>query len=235
MDLKVEWNKENYLEFISYLKSLGEEKYKEFNAKLVFTKYKMLGIRLPKLRNIAKEIFKGDYKGFLKQAGHKYYEEVMIYLLVLSMIKDLSILECYFDKAINLIDNWALCDTFCNSLKIVSKNKEYFLNKIALLNKSGEEFKVRVGLILLLSHYVEEKYLDIIIAYLDLIKSNAYYINMAEAWLVCEIFIKYPSRGLKYLENNSLSPFTLNKAISKIRDSYRVSKEMKNYILQYKK
>lgn len=57
---------------------------------------------------------------------------------------------------------------------------------------------------------------------------------MAEAWLICEIFTKYPENTIKYFENNNLNKFTINKAISKIRDSFRVSKEKKDYILKYK-
>ncbi len=58
---------------------------------------------------------------------------------------------------------------------------------------------------------------------------------MAESWLICEIFIKYPDVGLKYLENNKLDKFTINKSISKIRDSFQVSDYLKTEVLKYKK
>ena len=236
MDLKnITWNEDSYQEFINYLKSISEKQFKEFSEKITFTKYEMLGIRLPKLRDIAKSISKGDYKSFLKVCKTTYYEEVMIKLLVIANIKDVNELMFYFDEAINLIDNWALCDTFCNSLKIVEKNKEYFLTKIDELIKSNKTYHIRVGLILLLCFYVKEEYLELILKYLDNIKSDEYYVNMGEAWLICEIFIKYESVGLKFLEYNKLNKFTINKSISKIRDSYRVSKEMKDYILKFKK
>lgn len=235
MNLKaITWNKKTYQEFIIYLKSISEDAYKEFSQKITFTKYEMLGIRLPKLRSIAKDISKGDYKSFLEVSQNKYYESVMIKLLVIANIKDLDECMSYFDEAISLIDNWALCDTFCNSLKIVAKNKEYFLNVIDDLIKSNKIYHIRVGLILLLCFYVEEEYLDLICKYLDSIKSDEYYVNMAEAWLLCEIFIKYEDFGLRYLENNQLNKFTINKTISKIRDSYRVSKNMKDYITKYR-
>lgn len=236
MDLKsITWNKETYREFINYLKSISEKEYKQFSEKITFTKYEILGIRLPKLRKISKEICECDYQSFLKVSKSTYYEEVMIKLLVIANIKDLDECMIYFDNAVALIDNWALCDTFCNSLKLVNKNKEYFLAKIDELMNSNKTYHIRVGLILLLCFYVEEKYLDLICKYLDCIKSDEYYVNMAEAWLVCEIFIKYENVGLKYLEHNELNKFTINKSISKIRDSYRVDKEMKDYILRFKK
>ena len=235
MELNVIWNKEKYHEFINYLKAIKEEKYKEFHSKLTTTKYEILGIRLPVLRNIANEIFKGNYKSFLEICDTNYYEEVMIKGLVIAKIKNVDELMIYFDSFVNLIDNWAINDTFCNSLKIVSRNKEYFLKIIDNLIKSNEVYKIRVGLILLLSYYVETNYLDIIFNYIDNINSNEYYVNMARAWLICEVFVKYESYTLKYLENNNLDKFTLNKAISKIIDSYRVSNDMKIYILKFRK
>ena len=225
----------DYNKFIKYLESIREEEYKKFSEKITFTKYEILGIRLPELRSIAKDISKSDYKIFLQVAGNKYYEEVMIKLLVIANIKEIDELMNYFNGAINLIDNWALCDTFCNSLKIVGKNKEYFLKVIDNLIKVNKTYEIRVGLILLLCYYVEEKYIELIFKYLDSINSDEYYVNMAMSWLVCEIFIKYESLGLKYLEHNKLNKFTINKSISKIRDSYRVSKEMKETILKFKK
>ena len=235
MDVNINWNKENYELFLDDLKRIREEEYKKFSESITFTKYEILGIRLPKLRSIAKEISKGDISSFLKVVKHNYYEEVMLSLLVIANIKDINELMKYFYQYISLIDNWALCDTFCNSLKIVSKNKEYFLEVIDKLIKSNKTYDIRVGLILLLCYYVEEEYLGLIFNYLENIKSNEYYVNMAEAWLLCEIFVKYESIGLKYLENNKLNKFTINKSISKIRDSYRVSKEMKDYILKFKR
>jgi len=227
MKKDIVWDKE-------YLKSISEESYKEFNSKIIFTNYEMLGIRLPKLRILAKEIFKTDYKEFLN-INITYYEEAMLYLLVIALIKDIDELMLYFPKALDLIDNWALCDSFCGSLKIVINNKEYFLKVIDKLLKSDKTYNVRVGLVLLLNYYVSEDYLDLIFKYLDNINSDEYYINMAEAWLLCEIFIKYQSDGLKYLENNKLNSFTINKTISKIRDSFRVSKEIKEMILKYRR
>ncbi len=235
MDFSGNWDKNKYLEYVNYLIKIKEEKYREFNLKIVFTNYKMLGIRLPILRKIAKDIYNNDYKSFLDIAEFNYYEEVMIYLLVIAFIKEIDLLMIYFDKAVGLMDNWALCDSFCGSLKIIDKNKEYFLKVIDDLLKSKKTYKIRVGLVLLLNYYVKEEYLKIIFNYLDNIKSDEYYVNMAKAWLLAEIFIKYQDHALKYLKNNKLDNFTINKAISKIRDSYRVEKKVKEQILQYKK
>lgn len=236
MNLKeVKWNNKTYQEFLTYLESIKDPKYQEFNQKIVFTKYKMLGIRLPELRKIANNIFKGDYKNFLKLCSNEYYETVMLKGLVIAKISTFSELEPYFNSYLSLIDNWALTDTFCNSLKLVKSNKEEFLSIINSLLETNEEYKVRVGLVLFLNYYVEEPYLDLIFSYLDNLNTDFYYVNMAAAWLLCEIFTKYPEITLKYLENNNLNTFTINKTISKIRDSYKIDKKMKDYVLKFKR
>ena len=115
------WNKENYKKFVKYLVSEQDVNYKKFHNSLVLnSKYEIIGIRVPVMRNIAREITaRGDIEEFLKYAQDKYYEEVMIQGFVISHIKDEKIFYKYFKKYINKIDNWALCDSFCNSIKIV--------------------------------------------------------------------------------------------------------------------
>lgn len=236
MNLKdIMWNKKTYKEYVNYLSSLKDDKYREFNSKIVSSKYIMLGIRIPILRKIAKEIFKGDYTTFLSFDKPIYFEEVMIKGFVIAQIKDLEEFISYFLLYIYDIDNWAICDSFCNSLKLVNDNKKYFLEVINKLVGDKYQYAVRVGLIILLNYYVEEEYLKIIFEIIDKTESDFYYVNMARAWLLCEVFTKYPDYTLDYLEKNTLDKFTINKTISKIRDSYRVSENLKKYVLKYKK
>ena len=83
------WNKDNYKEFVKYLISMQDEKYREFHSSLVLnSKYEMIGIRLPIMRDIAKKILQSNIEEFLKYAQDNYYEEVMIQGLVISHIKD---------------------------------------------------------------------------------------------------------------------------------------------------
>ena len=231
------WNKENYEKFVKYLLSLQDKKYKEFHSSLVLnSKYEMIGIRVPIMRDIAKNIAKwGNIEDFLKYAENRYYEEVMIQGFVISHIKDESLFNKYFQTFIKKIDNWAICDSFCSSIKIIRKYEEkYFKNaiKFALNNK---EFISRVGLVMILNHFINKKNLDIIFETLNKIKSDKFYINMAEAWLLCEMFIKFPKETKAFFEKNNLNKFTQNKAISKIHDSYRISEDEKELLNKLKK
>ena len=228
--------KNKYEDFIEYLISLKDLKYKEFNSSIVLkSKYEMMGIRLPIMRDIAKKISKENMYEFLDYSKDRYYEEIMIQGLVISHIKDENIFYKYFKKHIKKIDNWALCDSFCSSIKIVKKYEEKYFNESIKMSLSNEEFISRIGLIIILNHFINENNLNKIFDTLNKIKSDKFYINMAEAWLLCELYTKYPSETKKFLEKNNLNKFTQNKTISKIHDSYKVSIEDKEYIKQFKK
>ena len=225
------WSISKYQKFVKELKNMQDIKYKEFHSSLVLnSKYEMIGIRLPKMREIAKEIAKTDIEEFLKCAQDKYYEEVMIQGLVIAQIKDENVFNKFFKQYIKKIDNWALCDTFCNSIKIVRKHEEKYFKEAVSLALKEEEFLSRTGIVIILSHFVNEKNIETIFKTLNTIKSDKFYINMAQAWLICELYIKFPKQTLEFIKQNNLNKFTHNKAISKIHDSYRVSKEDKELL-----
>ncbi len=231
----IKWNKATYQEFQKYLVSLSEESYRLFSLKTITTKYEMLGIRLPTLRKIAKKISQGNILEYLKVSANNYYEEVLLKGLVMAQIKEKKLLLQYLDNYVTLIDNWAICDSFCNSLKIVVTDKDYWFLYFQKYLASSEEFKVRVGLVVYLNFFIEEKYLDEIFRLIESIKLDKYYVNMASAWLLCECFIKYPEKTLKFLQKSEINTFTFKKTISKIRDSYQVKKEVKDYLLEMKR
>jgi 3-methyladenine DNA glycosylase AlkD len=229
------WAEETYQIFLNHLDTIKEPKYKDFHEGLVLnSKYQMLGIRLPIMRKIAKEITKTNITDFLDISKDNYYEEVMIQGLVISAIKDEEVFYKYHLNHIKKIDNWALCDTYCNSIKIIRKHENKYFKEALKMSLNKDEFISRTGLIMILSHFIKQNNLSKIFETLNKIKSDKYYINMAQAWLLCELFIKYKNETLKYLETHTLNKFTINKTISKIHDSYRVSKEDKIYINKYK-
>jgi len=229
-------SEEDYKEFIKYLKSIQDIKYKEFHSSLVLnSKYEMIGIRVPIMRDIAKKIANNDIEGFLRYAQDKYYEEVMIQGLVISHIKDEEEFYKHFQNYVSKIDNWALCDSFCSSIKIVRKYEEKYFKEAIKMSLNEAEFKSRVGIVMILNHFINKGNLNDIFDTLNKIQSDKFYINMAEAWLLCEIYIKYPKETKDFLKKNNLNKFTQNKAISKIHDSYRVSMEEKELLNKFRK
>jgi 3-methyladenine DNA glycosylase AlkD len=65
---------------------------------------------------------------------------------------------------------------------------------------------------------------------LQAIKHEDYYVKMGVAWAISIFYIKQPQLTLPLLQENNLDDFTHNKAIQKIRESFRVSKEDKEML-----
>lgn len=207
---------------------LSDEKYKKFHSGLCPNIDNIIGVRLPKLREIAKEIAKGDWRDFLAISSNDYYEEVMINVLVIAYAKcDVDEKLNYIESFVPKIDNWAICDSFCNSLKFVNKNKEKVLEFIQPYLKSNKEFEIRFAVVIILNYYITEDYIDLILETLDEVKHEGYYVKMAVAWAISVCYVKFPKKTESVFEENLLDDFTHNKSIQKIRESYRVPKESK--------
>lgn len=228
--IKDNWTKEDYNEFLEYLYSFADTKYREFQSKLTYNT-NIIGIKVPILKDISKNISKGNFLSFINFVTTNTYEEWLIFGLIIGYSKiDFKDKLNLLDKYIIGIDNWASCDIACANMKDFKKNMsigyEYILKKI----ESNDCFSVRVGIVLLISFYINEDYLEKIFDICDSIKSDEYYVKMAVSWLISICYIKYPNDTLKYLNHNKLDKFTHNKAIQKIIESKRISKEEKDIL-----
>ncbi len=226
--IRVKWDVAMYKDFIDYLFSIRDLKYSNFHSSLKVTD--VIGIRVPILKMIARDIVKGNYREFLSLLKNNYYEEITLYGLIVSNIKDLESSVFYLELFKERINNWSSCDTFCSSYKIVKKNKDFFEKYISKNINSNNFWVRRMCFVLLLDYYIEQEYLEKIFNLCNNYNTNDYYVKMAVAWLISICYIKYPDATLDYIKNNKLDDFTHNKAISKIKDSQRVSKEKKKYL-----
>ena len=222
----------NYGEFIEYLKSLGDEKYKKFNSGIVKdTDSEIIGIRLPELRKIAKEILKGDYEGFLRSSGKAYYEEVMLRGLVTAQIKgSFEEVRKRVDDFVPWIDNWAVNDTFCSTFKIINKFHGEFFEHIGTYLSSENPWAVRVGLVLMMDYYLVDEYIDRVLERAGNIQSVEYYVQMGKAWLVATAAAKYRDKAIEFIKTAEFDDKTFYMTVQKCVDSYRVSEEDKELL-----
>lgn len=223
----------DYQAFRTRLANLAEDEYRDFVIKGIPTDYPLLGVRVPYLREFAKEITaNGQAIDFLSHEPQSF-EELDIYGMVIAALPYDEMLA-HLDTFIPMIDNWAICDNFVSSLKSIPKHRADFLNIIDKL-LPGPEFSTRVALVCLKTYYVTPDYLAVIFDRIIATKDREeYYIQMAIAWLLAECFIKFPNETWDFLAAKILPKWTQNKAISKIRDSYRVDRELKDQLLTLK-
>jgi 3-methyladenine DNA glycosylase AlkD len=230
------FDKKSYKGFLEYLKSEVDNEYKIFNTKLLNTEKPVIGNRIPLLRKCAKEISEGDFKTFIKLNNHTTYEEIIIHGLIIGYLNlNMEDTIKMLDTFIIHIDNWAVNDVVVSSLKVFKKEQEKGLSYINTLINSDNPWFIRFGLILLLSYYRNDKYIDKVLEISSRVVNDHYYVKMANAWLISMCFVKYKDKTLTLLNNNNLDKWSHNKAISKIRESRQVSKEDKEMVNTLKK
>lgn len=213
------------------LQALKEKEYANFQAKLVPTiePSTILGIRVPKLRALAKSYIRDqECQVFLDSLPHNYYDENMLHAILISEMKD-------YDKCINrleaflpYVDNWAVCDIM--SPKLFKRYKEDLMTRIKVWMASEETYTIRFGLGMLMAHFLDEDFRP---EYLDMascIRSDEYYVNMMIAWFFATALAKQWEVSLPYIEDKKLDDWTHKKAIQKARESLRISKEKKEYL-----
>ena len=219
------------------LEGLSDKKYKEFHSSLCPNINEIIGVRVPDLRNLAKEIVKAsDVEEYLKNALDDTYEERLLQGMVLGLWKtDMKNFVKYLEDFIPKINSWAVCDVSVAGFKIIKKNKEYMWNYIKYYLTSEEEFKLRCAIVMLLDYYITEEYIDKVLTILNSIRSGAYYVKMAVAWTLQVAFVKFPEKTMNLLKNNNIDDWTYNKALQKIVESYRVDKDTKEQIKKMKR
>ncbi len=226
-----------YLEIQKNLKSLSDEKCKEISKKLIpnIEKERTLGVRIPKLRDLAKSIAKSNkWLEYIENNQNNYTEETTLEGLIIGYLKiDEKEKIKYIKNFIEKIDNWATCDVVCSTLKF--KDKKLLWDFILPYSKEKSEYKIRFFAIMVLAHFIENEYINTILEIFDKIKTKDYYAQMGIAWALSIIYIKFPQITMNYFKNCNLDNFIYNKSLQKIIESNRVNKETKDIIKQIKR
>ncbi len=210
-------------------------KYRDFNSRIIpnIDKEKMLGVRLPIIRKMAKELVKnGNYKEFIKKLPHDYYEENLLHASVLSLLQDLDELLIEIERFLPYIDNWAVSD--CLKPHAFMKDPDRILDKVKEWINTKDEYYIRFGVVTLLNFYLGNNFKEEINNLVCSIKSDKYYVNMAVAWYFSYALIKQYDVTISIFENKKLDPWVHNKSIQKAIESYRISNDTKNYLRSLK-
>lgn len=144
------------------LKQYAENSYRDFSAALVPGTKPLLGVRLPQLRKIAKEIAKGDWRQEADDSegncADLWFEETMLRGMIIGYGTEKSEVKeglYYLEKMIPYIDSWSVCDSFCTSFGFAAKHREETWEFLQPYLYSEKEFEVRTGVILLLDHFLK--------------------------------------------------------------------------------
>ncbi len=216
------------------LLELAEPDYREFSRKLLPGVLDVLGVRMDKIRTLAKQVARGGLMDFVSQAeeaaqrGSLCHEERLLWGLAIGL-GGLGWQETasLIGRFVPVIDNWAVCDGFCSGLKIAGKYRKEAWELLGPYLESDREYENRFGAVMLLNYFADEEYAKAALERLERLKSQGYYAKMAAAWAVSVYYVKLPETVFPYLKESRLDDWTYNKAIQKICESRRLGREEK--------
>ena len=221
--------------FKKELLALADKKYKEFSEKLGMGQLEMFGIRIPVLKKLAKELSKTNWQEFFDCEENFCAEVVTLKGMCLGYAKlEFDYFLKYLKKFFDMVESWVETDTTVPTFKIVVKNKERVWQEIMPYLLGAKEYQTRLALIILLDYFLTDDWIDKVLEILPKIEQGQYYVDMAFAWILSVCFVKYREKTLKIFEKKCLSKFVQNKAIQKCRESFRVSFDDKQLLLNFK-
>ncbi len=221
----------NKAELHRKLYGMQDLKYRDMQIKIIpnINPESIIGVRTPELKVIAKEILKaGDYKGFLEELPHGYFEENQLQAFIISGMKDRD--ECMeeLEGFLPYVDNWATCDQM--SPKIFKKHKEFLLAHIKEWIDSEKTYTIRFGVGMLMEHFLGEDFDPDYPEMVAKLRSEEYYVNMMIAWYFATALAKQYESILPFIEEKRLDAWTHKKTIQKSVESRRITEEQKKYL-----
>jgi len=202
----------------------GDEEYKNFIVRSANDQtVEYIGVRVPKLRTVAQEIAKDDWREFLRQNTWRTHEEKLLVCLLPKYIRPklvLSELLSYFEEVTPYLSNWALTDTLATKYAQFQEDKQESYKKIVDYVLSDQMWIVRFGVVLLMNNFLDDEYIDGALILVKNVKTDEYYVKMAIAWLLAEASIRYQDKVERVLAQ--IDSETAKFARQKMRDSRRI-------------
>jgi 3-methyladenine DNA glycosylase AlkD len=194
-----------------------------------------IGVSFPNLKMFANEIFKDNPLEFLDSNDFSVYELEILHSYVIGKLKDFNLSFKYFSNYAPLAKEWSTVDSLCQKFIIAKKHRDEVLPLLIKYSNSKDEYLQRIVAVMLLSHYLEDEYIEKVFDLLSKLNHQGYFTKMAVAWALATVMTYYPKECLAYMKSSKLDKWTHNKAIQKMKESFRISDDNKIKLESLKK
>ena len=214
----------------------GNESYAAFNRRIVNTKMPVIGVRVPDLRRLARELAPdmsaADISELLTAQNESFDYVLLCGLLITHARLDDQMAIDLTKQYLPHVDSWAHIDIFVEKKRRFAGEmwRDFALECL----QSEAEFTVRYGVISLMTNFLDEARIDQVFAALRNVTHDGYYVKMAMAWLYATAAVQFFELTLAELENERIDTWTRNKAYQKMRESRRFTPEQQRIIRQQK-
>lgn len=214
----------------------GNETYAAFNKRIVNTKMPVIGVRVPDLRRLARELAPdmsaADISELLTAQNESFDYVLLCGLLITHARLDDQTTIDLAKQYLPHVDSWAHIDIFVEKKRRFAGEvwRDFALECL----QSEAEFTVRYGIVSLMANFLDEAHIDQVFAALRGIKHDGYYVKMALAWLYATAAVHFFELTLAELEDEHIDTWTRNKSYQKMRESRRFTPEEQEIILKNK-
>ncbi|MBQ3329780.1 MAG: DNA alkylation repair protein [Ruminococcus sp.] len=211
--------------------AIQDKEYQAFTAKLNPTvdPATIIGVRLPALRALAKELMGSDTaKAFLAVLPHAYFEEYLLHAFLIGTCKDFDEGLSETERLLPYLNSWALTDSL--RIKAFDKAPQKLLPSIEKWLHSDHPYAVRYGVLCLMNCFLDDRFDDAYPAMVAAVHSDEYYVRMMQAWYFATALAKQYDAVLPYLTEQRLDKWVHNKTIQKAVESFRITNEQKAYL-----
>ncbi|MDR3125827.1 MAG: DNA alkylation repair protein [Candidatus Nomurabacteria bacterium] len=207
----------------------GDAAYIEFHQRITNTQQKLLGVRLPDLRRLARDLLGDDdyklIKNLVKFSEVKIYERVLLTGLMINYARLDEATKIHLTREyLRLVDSWGQID----STIARQPSSEAWWDFALECLQSPRELTVRYGVVWLMKNVNDIEKLYKVFRALTEVKHTGYYVKMAIAWLYAEVAVKHYQPTLAALPN--LDTWTRRKALTKMLESRRFTSQQKTEI-----
>ena len=214
----------------------GNESYAAFNQRIVNTKMPVIGVRVPDLRRLARELAPdmsaADISKLLTAKNKSFDYVLLCGLLITHARLDDQMAINLTKQYLPCVDSWAHIDIFVEKKRRFAGEvwRDFALECL----QSEAEFTVRYGVVSLMTNFLDESHVDQVFAALRNVKHDGYYVKMALAWLYATAAVQFFELTLAELENGHIDTWTRKKAYQKMRESRRFTPEQQDIIASYR-
>ncbi len=218
-------------QLIDSLHHLAEPDYRAFAVRLIPGESRLLGVRLPALRKLARQYAAGDWQRLLAEPAAKdaSFEEILLRAMLPAYAAKASLSERlrYLHREQPNLNNWSLCDSACATCRFVRDHLDevYPWLESSFLH-SDKEFTARFGIVMLNHYYATDaRWAPLVIRALREVPQEAYYAAMAVAWCACTLLTSRidlrDDVGMELLAPGYLPEQTRKLLLRKLRESQK--------------
>lgn len=217
-------------QLINFLQHLAEPDYRDFAARLIPGETRLLGVRLPALRKLARQYAAGDWRQLLATpvAADASFEEILLRAMLPAYAADTPLPERlrYLHREQPNLNNWSLCDSACATCRFVRDHLDDVYPWLEPFLHSEKEFTARFGIVMLNHYYATDaRWTPHVIHALREVPQDAYYAAMAVAWCACTLLTSRidlrDDVGMELLAPGYLPEHTRKLLLKKLRESQK--------------